>query len=227
MIPLLLVLTCLPAAAQTGFPFQGESLSYTVNWPGGLSLGDGKMSAMKEGDGRWNLALTLDASIEGVIKITDRFRSTITMEGCSLEFEKESEHGPRKSRERVRFDQELHIAKRTTQGGGGSSEMPIPACAMDALAFLFHARRELGQGRVPKPQTLFFGGPYEVRLEYTGEQTLPAQGKGTVTDRVVGTVKGKASAHTFEIFFARDPARTPVQFRVPLPLGSFTLELVR
>lgn len=226
MIALLLMLSCLPAAAQTGFPFQSESLSYTVKWPGGLSLGDGKMSATKEGDGRWDLALTLDASIEGVIKVTDRFRSTITGGECSLEFEKESEHGPKKTRERVHFDQELHIAKRSTQGGG-ASEFPVPACAMDALAFLFHSRRELGQGRVPQPRTIFFGGPYEARLEYTGEQTLPMQGKSSVTDRVAISVTGKASNHTFEVFFARDAARTPVMIRVPFPLGTFTLELVR
>ncbi len=30
---------------------------------------------------------------------------------------------------------------------------------------------------------------------------------------------------TVEIFFARDAARTPVLARIPLPLGTFTVEL--
>jgi hypothetical protein len=31
----------------------------------------------------------------------------------------------------------------------------------------------------------------------------------------------------FEVYFARNPARTPLLFRVPLALGRFSMELVR
>ena len=31
----------------------------------------------------------------------------------------------------------------------------------------------------------------------------------------------------FDLLFARDPARTPVLIRVPLSLGTFSLELMR
>jgi hypothetical protein len=40
-------------------------------------------------------------------------------------------------------------------------------------------------------------------------------------------VKGTASDTAFEIYFALDAVRTPVLARVPLPMGTFTLELVR
>jgi hypothetical protein len=40
-------------------------------------------------------------------------------------------------------------------------------------------------------------------------------------------VKGPKSDFSFEVFFARDPARTPMQIRIPLALGTFTAELVR
>jgi hypothetical protein len=52
-------------------------------------------------------------------------------------------------------------------------------------------------------------------------------GKNAEADRVVATLKGPASAISFEMFFARDPARTPLLIRVPLSLGMFSLELAR
>jgi hypothetical protein len=41
------------------------------------------------------------------------------------------------------------------------------------------------------------------------------------------TVQGPASEITFEMFFARDAARTPLVIRVPLSPGMFSLELAR
>ena len=39
------------------------------------------------------------------------------------------------------------------------------------------------------------------------------------------TIKGPASSYTVDIFFAKDAARTPVLTRIPLALGTFTVEL--
>ncbi len=39
------------AHAQTGFPFTGETLRYSINWPSGLSLGDATFSASKTDKG--------------------------------------------------------------------------------------------------------------------------------------------------------------------------------
>ena len=41
--------------------------------------------------------------------------------------------------------------------------MKTPACAKDALTFLYYVRRELSQGRMPPQQTMFFGASYEIR----------------------------------------------------------------
>ena len=41
------------------------------------------------------------------------------------------------------------------------------------------------------------------------------------------SVKGPASEITFEVFFLKDRARTPALVRVPLALGTFSMELVR
>jgi len=44
---------------------------------------------------------------------------------------------------------------------------------------------------------------------------------------VTASVKGSASEIGFEVFFLKDAARTPALVRVPLALGTFSMELVR
>jgi hypothetical protein len=162
-----------PAAlAQTGFPFQDESLHYNVNWPSGLSLGEATFTAHHKG-GAWDLAMTLDSGIPG-FAIADKIRSSVTDNLCSLELERDISHGAKKTREKTTFDQTKGEATRTTvfPAGGGTSTFNIPACPRDTMAFLYFARRELGQGRVAPPQQVFFGAAYSVRMDYTGAQTL-------------------------------------------------------
>ena len=214
--------------ALAGFPASGEDLTYTINWPSGLNLGEGRMRASRSGDGpaeRWRFELEIEAGIPG-FTVRDQYRSTTSANLCSFEFAKDSVHGTRKSQETTEFDPAKRSAVRVT-AGGGKTEFPVPECARDALAFLFHARRELAQGRVPPPDTIYFGGPYSLRLQYTGEQIIRVNNKPVTADRLVASVKGKASDWTFELYFARDPARTPVAIRVPFALGTFSMELAR
>ena len=119
-----------------------------------------------------------------------------------------------------------HVAERSTDGGG-KSEIQINNCAHDALTFLFLTRRELSQGRVPPAEAVVFGATYQVRLEYTGPQSVTVGGKPAEADRVVAHLKGPSSDVTVELFFARDPARTPLLIRTPFSMGTFALELVR
>jgi hypothetical protein len=211
-------------AAPAGFPSAGESLNYTVNWPTGLSLGEAHLRADRTADG-WRFEFGIDAAVPG-FAISDHYNSGATSDFCSVEFQKEVQHGKKKTSEKTSVDSKHGIAERSTSGGG-SSEISVPACVKDALTFLYFARRELAQGRVPPQQLILFGAPYQVRLEYTGSQTVSANEQRVETDRVVVTFKGPASDVSFEIFFARDPARTPVVVRAPFPLGTFSMELVR
>ena len=214
------------ASAPTGYPFQDETLHYSVNWPSGLSLGDVTMTARRSGAG-WDLTLSLNAGIPG-FPIADRYHSTTNAEGCSLEFERDTGHGTKKSREKTTFDYHTKVAHRTTlAAGGGNSDVSIGLCARDALALVYYARQELGQGRVAPQQDAFFGAPHSVRLEYTGAQTIQVGDKSEISDCVVVYVKGPSSDTRFEIFFARDAARTPLSVRVPLPVGMLSMELVR
>ncbi|HWR54524.1 MAG TPA: DUF3108 domain-containing protein [Bryobacteraceae bacterium] len=209
-----------PAAAPV--PFANETLSYTINWPSGLSLGEGRMTANRSGE-EWRFGLALDASIPG-FTLTDTFASLAAGEFCSREFVKKSTHGKRKTDEKTTFEPDRRIATRETTGGG-KSEISIEACPRDALAFLYYVRRELSHGRVPPPQTVYYGAAYQVRLEYGGAQAIRVNDKPYTADRIMTTFKGPASNFTFEMFFARDAVRTPLVIKVPLMLGTFSMEL--
>ena len=212
------------AATPKGFPAADEDLRYSINWPSGLSLGEGHLQARKTAGG-WNFELTVEASVPG-FAVVDRYRSATTAQFCSLEFEKETSHGRRKSSEKTTFDYRKSVARRVT-AGGGKSDTPISACVHDALAFLFFARRELSQGRVPPAERVLAGAPYQVRLEYGGAQPIPLGDAKPEADRVIISAKGPNSDVSFEAFFARDAARTPLLIRCPFSLGLFSMELVR
>jgi hypothetical protein len=216
-----------PPAAASEFP--EESLPYLINWPSGLSLGEAVLSSgrIKSADGeeRFQMRLRLNVAIPGFI-VMDEFRSETTAGYCSLVFDKSLSHGKKKTSEKIAFDQAKKTAERQTNGGG-KSEIEVSPCAKDALAFLYYARRELKQGRIPSPQSVYYGSPYQVRLEYSGTQSLQMGDTKVEADKVTGTVKGPASSVKFEAYFARDAVRTPLQIRLPLPVGVLSMELSR
>jgi len=211
------------SATLTGFPFQNETLRYSLRLPTGLALGEAVFSAQKSGAG-WSFSTTIDAGVPG-FAIKDSYRSSATAALCSTEFERRFNHRGKQTAETTTFDQSARRAvRRTTQPpSDGKSEFAIPACAHDALAFVYLMRREMGQGRVVPAETVYFGSGYAASLKYTGEVKV-ASG---VADRLVGTIKGPLSSFTVEIDFARDAARTPLAIRVPLTLGTLSAELVR
>jgi hypothetical protein len=234
-VPLFLATTFLAgpllAAPQAGPSFDKEKLTYAVNWPSGLTLGEARLEARKSppaeaGTPRWSLDFFLDAAVPG-FAVADQFHSVTDDNGCSVEFEKNTLHGKKKAQERTTFDARKSTATRTTLNGGGKTEISVSACAHDALAFLYYLRRELLQGRMPPAQAVLLGAPYQFRAEYGGTRVLAIGESKIETDRLVGFAKGPASDLTFEAFFARDAVRTPVLIKVPLALGTFSMELVR
>jgi hypothetical protein len=209
---------------------EDETFHYTVNWPSGLSLGEARLRSLKlppadETPGRWEFDLTLDAAIPS-FQVEDHFRSVATPDLCSIEFEKDLRHGKRKANELTTFHHEDQVAVRQTLGGGGKSEIPVPACPKDGLTFLHHVRRELSRGRVPPTQTILFGAPYEVRMEFLGRQLLRLGTETMQTDRLRVSVRGKVADVSFEMYFAVDESRRPVMVRLPLEMGTFSMELV-
>jgi len=219
------------ALAAVAFLFAAEKgpreeiLRYSINWPSGLSLGEAVLSRQNLESGGFELAFRIDAGIPG-FQVIDRFTARATTSFCSQEFEKNIEHGKRKSAERSIFDAATNTVRRQTVGGG-SSELPSEPCARDALTFLHFVRQELSQGRLPPETRVFFGAPYTVRFAYAATQTLTIGEQRMETDVLNITVKGKVADHTFQMFFARDPTRTPVLVKLPLSMGLFAMELVR
>jgi hypothetical protein len=214
-------------ALKEGFPFTDESLHYSINWQSGLSLGETAMTAHHSADG-WNFEVTLNAGVPG-FALADKYTSVTDTGICSAELDRELSHAGKRGSEKTTFDQKAGTARRVTlfPEGGGKSTYDIPSCTRDALAFAYYARVELGQGRVPPAQQVFFGSPYTVRMEYAGAQNITVDQKAAVTDRLTVFEKGPKSDFNFEIFFARDPARTPLRIVIPAAVGTFTLELVR
>ncbi len=214
-----------PASGSRGTPFaRGEVLNYSVNWPSGLGLGEAQFRA-GGGEPGWQFEFTLDAGLPG-FDIRERHRSKANGQFCSETLEKESTRGTRKTRETVTYDAQKRVALRQTLGGG-KSEVSTGDCVKDALTFVYYLRRELSGGRLPPSQTVNFGAPYQVTASYADSAQLEVGGTRQTADRVMVSFRGPASDRTFEIFFARDAARTPLVLRVPFSLGTFALELVR
>ncbi|MFB3777416.1 MAG: DUF3108 domain-containing protein [Bryobacteraceae bacterium] len=220
-----------PASAQTAPWPDSEALTYTVNWPSGLSLGEAELRAAgraprEDSPARWEFRFTLEAAVPG-FAVADRLRSSATAELCSVEFERDITHGKRSGKEVTTFDASASTATRQTvvPAGGGKSQMTTPSCAKDALAFLYFVRRELAEGRLPQAQTIFFGGPYQISFELAGRQKLRVGEEQVEADRITALLKGPSTNVSFEVYFAQDRARRPVLIRVPLPLGAFSMEL--
>ena len=220
-----------PQAAPklTGFPWQNETLHYTVSYQSGLSIGDVTFTASKTGSG-WNFHVTTSAGVPG-FNINDAYRSSTgpAPDLCSVSLERDTSHGSKVGKEKTTFDQQAGSAERVTllPEGGGRTTFNIGTCARDAVAYAYFAREELGQGRVPPSLTTYFGSAYSVTTTYTGSEDITAGNKRTTTDHLNISVKGPRSDFHFEVFYARDPARTPLEIRVPLSLGTFSLDLVR
>jgi hypothetical protein len=213
------------APALTGFPFTDESLTYSVNWPSGLSLGEGHLRS-KHAGANWSFELGIEAGVPG-FAVKDAYQALAGADFCSISFDRTTAHGSRHTAEKEAVDRAKSSATRTTANGGGTTELRVPDCVKDALTFLFFTRRELGQGRVPPAQQMLLGGLYPIRLEYAGAQTVTVGEKPEQSDKLVCTVQGAHGETRFEMYFARDAARTPLLIKAPFAMGTFSMELVR
>jgi Protein of unknown function (DUF3108) len=220
-----LVLFAAPVAESTP---PNETLRYIVNWPTGVSLGEATLTAASSRDAggpeSMHFQLDLDAGVPG-FAVSDRFRSAASGSFCSSEFHKTTSHGSKKVDDKETFDPNTGTVTRGSDSG--QSEIVSNRCSKDALAFLYFVRQELSQGRVPSHDTVFFGAPYEIRLASAGTESVKIGNKPVDTDHVKVSVNGPSSSINFDVFFLQDKVRTLALVRVPLALGTFSMELVK
>jgi hypothetical protein len=171
--------------------------------------------------------LILDAGVPG-FAVKDSYRSETVPDFCSTLFERKTSHGSRTTQERETIDRDRAVAARQTLSkDGGKSEIPVPSCVRDALAYLSYARTEMGQGRVPAAQDILFGGLYRIQVEYVGAPIITVNQKQVQSDQLTCTFKGRAGDYSFDVYFARDAARTPLLVTAPFAMGRFSMELIR
>jgi uncharacterized protein DUF3108 len=216
------------SATAPGLP--SEQLSYSINWPSGLSLGESHLNAAPvkssaDTPGHLHFEFNVEAAVPA-FQVLDKYQANATPGYCSVDFERKTQHGKKKTDEKTTFDQQAGTASRETEGGG-KSELQISSCGKDALTYLYYVRHELSQGRLPAPQTVYFGAPYQVRMEFAGTQTIRLGEKNVEADRLSASAKGPNSDISFDVFFLKDSARTLALVRVPLSLGIFSMELVK
>jgi hypothetical protein len=205
-----------------------EQLTYNVNWPTGLSLGEARLRttrAKSDSGARLETEFSVDAAIPG-FQVLDRYHAVADSNLCSTELSKSYRHGQRSAEETTEFDQSRKVATRQTKDGG-KSEIAIQSCAKDALTYLQYLRNELNQGRLPPHQVVLFGAQYRVSVQFAGTEPIVVSDQRVEADRLNVTVKGPATDITFQAYFAKDPARTPLLVKIPLSLATFSVELVR
>jgi len=207
-----------------------ETLHYSVNWPSGLSLGEAQLSASNARPSadqapRLHFTFDLDASIPG-FSVSDRYRSETSDDFCAAEFDRKFTHGKKRVDDKTSFDPREGTATRVN-AGGGKAVVEASSCSRDALSFIYFVRQELSQGRFPPPQTVFFGVPYDIRLDFAGTETLRIGDSQQQADKFAAKVTGPSSNLSFEIFFLKDRAHTLALARVPFAMGTFSLELVK
>ncbi len=210
-----------------------ETLHYVINWQSGLNLGEATLTSGKSNwvvngaqTPRWSFDLDVDAGVPG-FSISDQYTSGANGDLCSDKLEKTVHHGSRKDEETVTFDQDHNTVTRQTHpsGIGGKSEISVPSCGRDALAFLQFVRQELAQGRLAPQGPVILGAEYNVRLEFAGTEQIKKLGQTVDADKIHATIQGPASDLGVDIFFGKDEARTPLAARIPLSLGTFSVEL--
>jgi hypothetical protein len=219
-----------PVATQpalSGFPFTDEDLTYSINWPTGINLGEVHLHAKHATTANWDFALTLEAGVPG-FEVKDSYHSESVPDFCSVSFDRSMSHGSRTAQERDTIDRGRDIATRVGPAkDNAKSEIPVPVCVKDALTYLFYARRELGQGRVPVAQEILFGSLHRIHVDYVGAPTMSVTGKQEVADKVTCTISLGTSDYSFDVYFARDAARTPLLITAPFPVGKLSMELIR
>ena len=180
---------------------------------------DGSSAAFRKHEFR------LEASVPG-FSVLDEVKTLSKPDFCLIRLEKKLKHGTRLTDEVMEVLPDENTVERKT-AKGGSTKIPVQGCVRDALTFIYYFRQEIKAGRVPAGQRVFFGSSYQVESKYLGAQSVSLPAGPEATDKFQIVIQGPVGKHSLEVFFGRDSERTPLLFRLPLILGTFSMELQR
>ena len=215
------------SASSTWAPLaSGERLLFNLLWPSGITLGEAVLEASRTDEGIRLVATVAAALPQHHIAYT--FTSLADEQLCSVQFRETLREGKNTRETSFEFDQRNHLVRRTR--AGQTTESPIPACARDPLALLYHFRRQLAFSQLPvgTPEAVgvfHLGEDYSVRYEAITPETVKLGTKQWEGDRFLVTARGSDGEHSFEMWVRPDTSRTPVAIRVPFSLATFSAEL--
>ena len=219
------------AAQPAGFLNGGESLNYSLRWPGGATLGEAHLRARPGATAAGNSIIPLDASVPG-------FRSL-----RSLSFPRQSPIFARWRWKRKLPTARAILTRRpsSTTRKAARPAPPSSKAAATAISILAralttvsisssYARRELGQGRGVPPAAgrsvrRFLFGPHGIRRR----AGCTVGGKRQQADHINLYLKGAAAPITsWRCSSPATPARTPpCREGAPRPSAHLSMELVR
>ena len=208
------------ASAQQGFPFTSESLKYTIDYTSGLSLGEANFNAPQALPlPGWEFDASVNAAVPG-FSILDNLRASATNDLCSTQFMRDLSNGRKKAREKTTFDEKTGKGHRITTlpSDGGETTFTIPSCARDALTFVYYGVG-IGTGKSAAHAGSLFRRDLYGEDGICGRAEPHVEGEIVRPDQLVISVKGPKSDFSFEVFYARDAARTPLQIRIPRRRG--------
>ena len=201
----------------------GEVLRLRLLWPSSMGLGEAVLTATPVNPNQMRFEATVDVDLP-VRRISASLTSLATRdELCSLRFERKGMEGTRTSEELLEFDQEAHLASRTS--GGVTTSIPIASCARDPLAFVYYFRRQLAAGKAVSTSTFYAGSGVSLEIKAAGPETVSAGGRQRPAEKYLVTYRGPRSGKTFELWVSTEPHREPVRVRIPFPLAIFSAEL--
>jgi uncharacterized protein DUF3108 len=201
-------------------------LSFNLIWPSGITLGEATLTASRAGK-----QIHLEASVVADIPqyhVGYTFASDADENLCSIRFSETLREGRSTRETTFDFDQAKHVVRRTR--GGRTTESPIPDCARDPVALLYHFRRQLAAGllKVGTPEAtgeFYLGDNYTVHYDAIAAESVKVGSKTPGGDRFLIRVQDHGEERSFEVWIRTDASRAPVAVRVPLSLGTLAAEL--
>ncbi len=244
-----LLLTAAPTSAQqsgqpqqfppmappaTGYTFPTHQiLTFTVDWrvfTGGIAV-----FHLDQAGGQEKITATADTlgTVNMLFPVIDRFQSTLDRTtGCSLEFRKQLQEGPRKVTGDLTFDykagKQTLVEKNLLKFTSKAQTAPIPSCVTDALSAIFYTASQpmiVGQDiRFPLADAMRV---VAVTMKVEGKEEIKTPAGTFQTVRVQptadeGIVKNRGNIW---VWYTDDARHIPVQIRARLFWGTITFHL--